>query len=191
MWPILAYKAMLFLGFLTCVVFAYRLFREDEPHSVVDKFTFTKFFVIEKPHSGTVFVAMSLVCFVVMVTTKSEWTRYDDGSVSMDLAADDDEGEIRRVGETMVASVAPVDPVVTLEAQSSYEIHEIPQPVAASAPPHDPVVITPVRPEPERRAASHDRDQRRADFLREAERHRFRQIYDDDDSASDDDDSTR
>ncbi len=151
MWPILAYKAMLFCGFMTCVVFAYALFRRDEPEPVVDKFTFTKFFVIEKPHSGTVFVAMAMVCFVVMVTTKSEWKLYNDGSVSLDLAADADDEDEPRVYKTLVASApSPVESIESIEVAPEAERLVAPEPVAVAAHRPAPTRVAATRHEPRR-----------------------------------------
>lgn len=82
---VLAYKFMLVVCFLTCVVFAYLLFRKDDATPVVREFTLTRFFVLKEPHSGTVFVAMACACFIAMVTARSSWKTYSDGSTEADL----------------------------------------------------------------------------------------------------------
>lgn len=90
---IFAYKVMLFAGVIFFAVISWRLFiRPGEDHAVVEEFALWKLFTLKKPHAGTVFAAMSMACFIVMVTTKSSW-KSGDGGEYISLLSDMDEYE--------------------------------------------------------------------------------------------------
>ena len=148
---IFVYKAMLFLGFMVCVILAYWLFRKDDPQSVVDEFTFTKWFKITKPHSGTVFVAMAMVCFITMVTTKSEWRKYDNGDMEVDLVQSMPWDERRLVENVVESEEEPWEEEWEEEWESEEEPEEPERPRrietrVAAAHGADPPVMAPTQP---------------------------------------------
>ncbi len=49
------------------------------PPPVAKTLKLWKLVEVEGPHSGTVFVALAAVCFIVMVSTKTKWVAGGDG----------------------------------------------------------------------------------------------------------------